>query len=390
MLRRLLFDPGVTFGHRCGELRQCVGVFTRDAVECLLKVSAGLLEVVLSLLLFGDEPQAFGLRRLEGSLEAFALLLVLDLALPRLVANRGERCIKFATSRLEIPDFVQQLRQPVFVILPLLCDLVLEACYFCTGARCQGGGFVAEPLLGVRSGRAHLSDRTLHSFTIRDFLCEPRLDVCLMPCRSSPFLGCALVGLLHRRRSVGQLTLEAAPGRGGLRKLRGEFGFELRQSLDLGRGRYVVVPRFGQRGLRGIHLSFEVIARRDGLRQFDLELCLAFSQRGRRGRPGRRVLPFRLTPRRLDLRQLLLDVGPRRAFLPDQPLELCLALGGRQPVSSGALVGLRQRRPRVDQLPFEAAPGRGGLRKLRGEFGFELRQSLDLGRGRYVVVPRFG
>ncbi len=170
-----------------------------------------------------------------------------------------------------------------------------------------------------------------------------------------------------------------------------ELGFALRQSLELGRRRRVVVPSRDQGGLGGIRLSFEVIARRGRLRQFDLELRLAFSQRGRRGRHGRRVLPFRLTPRRLDLCQLLLDIGPRRAFLPDQPLELCVArggvLGGCQTISSGTLVGPRQRRPRIDQLRFEAAPRHRGFRKLRGELGFALRQSLDLGRRRRVVVP---
>jgi hypothetical protein len=38
------------------------------------------------------------------------------------------------------------------------------------------------------------------------------------------------------------------------------------------------------------------------------------------------VLPFVLTPGRLDLRQLLLDIGARGAFLPYQPFELRFAL----------------------------------------------------------------
>ncbi len=95
------------------------------------------------------------------------------------------------------------------------------------------------------------------------------------------------------------------------------------------------------------------------------------------------MLPFRLTPRRLDLCQLLLDIGPRRAFLPDQPLELCVARGGvpdaRQPVSSSTLVGLLYRRRGVDQLTLEAAPRRGGVRKLQGELGFASRESLEGG-----------
>src|SRR4029434_1515327 len=77
-LRRHLVDPRVTFGHRGEELCLRLGVLARDGVECLLKVLARLLEVMLGLGQFRSEPPTFGFRGQPGSLNAIALVLIVD------------------------------------------------------------------------------------------------------------------------------------------------------------------------------------------------------------------------------------------------------------------------------------------------------------------------
>ena len=62
----------VAFGGRGEERGQSAGVLARVAVQGLLKVPAGLLEVVLSLGVFDDEAPNFCFRRHAGSFEAFA------------------------------------------------------------------------------------------------------------------------------------------------------------------------------------------------------------------------------------------------------------------------------------------------------------------------------
>jgi hypothetical protein len=144
----------------------------------------------------------------------------------------------------------------------------------------------------ITSRRFDVCQLLLNVGARRPFLTDQRVEFRLM-----------LGGLLQRRRRIDQLAFKTAPGRRGLRKLGRQLGLALRQSLDLGRD--------------GVQLVFEVIARRSRLRQLDLELRLAFSQICRQGRHGRRVLVFRITSRRFDVRQLLLNVGARRPFLTD-------------------------------------------------------------------------
>jgi hypothetical protein len=84
--------------------------------------------------------------------------------------------------------------------------------------------------------------------------------------------------------NVAQLPSEVVASRGGLSERRGELGFALRESLDLGRCQPVVVSSLFKRGLDVAQLPSEVIAGRSGLRQLGLELRLAFGQSRRRDR----------------------------------------------------------------------------------------------------------
>jgi hypothetical protein len=93
------------------------------------------------------------------------------------------------------------------------------------------------------------------------------------------------------------LLLERAPCRRRVGELGGELGLALRQSVD----------------------------------------CAG------RSRHCGRVLLFGVAQRRFDLRQPSLDVGARRSFLTDQPIEFGRPFGGSglrgEPVATGARVG---------------------------------------------------
>ena len=103
-------------------------------------------------------------------------------------------------------------------------------------------------------------------------------------------------------------------------------------------------PRVFKGGLDVAQLPSEVIAGRGGLRQLRLELRLALRKRGRRDCHRRRVLLFRLTPRSLDVGELLFDEGTRHVFLTNQFVEIRLtfrrSLRGRQTVLGCTLVGV--------------------------------------------------
>src|SRR5215475_399608 len=111
-------------------------------------------------------------------------------------------------------------------------------------------------------------------------------------------------------------------------------------------------------------LAAKGVAGLDRLCKLGLELCLAFRLLCRRRRHGRRVLLFRLAQGCFGLREALLDVGARRVFVTDQPIEFdltfsSLGIGGEM-VSEGAASGGLCRARRVGQLPFEGAPPRCG------------------------------
>ncbi|MGH6690691.1 MAG: hypothetical protein ACREF4_08440, partial [Gammaproteobacteria bacterium] len=145
------------------------------------------------------------------------------------------------------------------------------------------------------------------------------------------------------------------------------------------------LPRPGEGSLGLAQLPLEALARSDGLRPLGVELGLALGQR-RGSRRQRRCVPlFGLTPGGFRMRERLLDLTARRAFLTDQPVERRFAfgrlLGGRLLFAGGALLGGLHRFRGVGQLTLEGGARRRGVGKLGGEIGFAVRESLDIPGG---------
>jgi hypothetical protein len=175
-----------------------------------------------------------------------------------------------------------------------------------------------EPLLDVGARRAFVTDQSL----------EFDLTVGGSRLRGQTVSAGVVVGVPQRRRRLGQLPLKGAPDRRGFGELRGELGFAVRKSLDRGGMCLKRLPgpiecclqltRFAAKGVSGI----------GSLCQFGVELRLSFGPIRRCRRHGRRVLLFRFAQGGFDLCEPLLDVGARRAFVTDQPLEFNLTFAG--------------------------------------------------------------
>ena len=65
-------------------------MLARNAIECLLKFPTRLLEGVPRVGQFRCEPANFGFRGQASSFEPVSLMLIVDLAFPRVFANGGQ------------------------------------------------------------------------------------------------------------------------------------------------------------------------------------------------------------------------------------------------------------------------------------------------------------